>query len=123
MAKIVGSGGGRGCHPQSEEATGGHRHGELRTAWSGGPDRGGKGGGGRHMAWVMRLGKACREVPSASRRLSSAARRASRSSCWACSSDMRSYMAFWVCQRQRGGREKRLSETGRDGRTERQLQL
>lgn len=74
------------------------------------------------MAWAMRLGKACREVPSASRRLSRAARRASRSSCWACSSDMRSYMAFWVYRRQRGGRKKRLSETGRDRHTEKHPQ-
>lgn len=102
MAKIVGSGGGQGHHPQSEGATGGHRHGEP---WSGAPGWGGKGGGSGCMAWVMRLGKACREVPSASRRLSRAARRASRSSCWACSSDMRSYMAFWVCERQRWERE------------------
>lgn len=96
MAKIEGSGGGQGCHPQSEGAMGGHRHGGLRAAWSRGPGpgRGGRGGGGGRMAWAMRPGRACREAPSASRRLSRAARRASSSSCWACSSDMRSYMTF-----------------------------
>lgn len=38
-------------------------------------------------------------------RLSRAARRASSSSCWACSSDMRSYMTFWVCRTERRERE------------------
>lgn len=126
MAKIEGSGGRQGRHPQSEGATGGHRCGELRVTWSEGPGpgRGGRGGGGGRLAWAMRPGKACREVPNASRRLSRAARRTSSSSCWACSSDMRSYMTFWVCQRQRGlEREERPGEreggmdTERDGRT------
>lgn len=120
MAKIEGSGGGQGCHPQSEAAMGGHWHGGLRAAWSRGPGpgRGGRGGGGGRMAWAMRPGRACREVPSASRRLSRAARRASSSSCWACSSDMRSYRTFWVCQRQ-SGRERRGQVRERDRHRER----
>ena len=104
MAKIEESGGRQSRHPQSEGAVGGRRCGGLRATWSSGPEpgRGGRGGGGGRMAWAMRPGKACREAPNASRRLSRAARRASSSSCWACSSDMRLYMTFWVCQRQGG---------------------
>lgn len=34
MAKIEGSGGRQGCHPQSEGATGGHQCGGLRATWS-----------------------------------------------------------------------------------------
>lgn len=122
MAKIEGSGGGQGCHPQSEGATGGHWHGGLRAAWSRGPGpgRGGRGGGGGRMAWAMRPGRACREAPSASRRLSRAARRASSSSCWACSSDMRSYRTFWVCQRW-SGRERRGQVRERDAQTQREM--
>lgn len=117
MAKIEGSGGRQGCHPQSEGATGGHQWGGLRATWSRGPEpgQGGRAGGGGRMAWAMRPGRACREVPSASRRLSRAARRASSSSCWACSSDMRSYMTFWVCRTERREREEKAGERGRDG--------
>lgn len=122
MAKIEGSGGRQGCHPQSEGAMGGHWHGGLRAAWSRGPrpGRGGRGGGGGRMAWAMRPGRACREAPRASRRPSRAARRASSSSCWACSSDMRSYRTFWVCRRQRERKERpserqQRTDTQRDG--------
>lgn len=123
MAKIEGSGGRQGCHPQSEGATGGHQCGGLRATWSRGsePGQGGRAGGGGCMAWAMRPGRACREVPNASRRLSRAARRASSSSCWACSSDMRSYMTFWVCRTERREREEKPGEREGGMGTERRL--